>query len=156
MYFYASSAASAQIYATAERIFSRASDLCRAFPFFTLHLERLLRHGDNVSGEKAYPGIPGSVLILHVLLHHCQVVVILAEAVTLIERDGPRIGRDDLDMEKVGEVFHDALHEFVADVSALVLWVNQNVVQECDGGAVIKGTHQADQPVPIPERNDVR
>lgn len=60
-------------------------------------------------------------LILHVLPHHCRTVVVLAEAVTLIERDGPRIGRDDLDMEKVGEVFHDALHEFVADVSALVL-----------------------------------
>lgn len=56
--FYASSAASAQIYATAERILSRASDLCRAFPFFTLHLERLLRLGDNVSGEKAYSDIP--------------------------------------------------------------------------------------------------
>lgn len=52
-------------------------------------------------------------------------------------------------MEKVGEVFHDAIHEFVADVSALVLLVNQNVVQECDGGAVVKGTQQADQPVSI-------
>lgn len=53
-------------------------------------------------------------------------------------------------MEKVGEVFHDSLHEFVADVSALVLRVNQNVVQECGGSSVVKGTHQADQPVPIP------
>lgn len=52
-------------------------------------------------------------------------------------------------MEKVGEVFHDSIHEFVADVSALVLRVNQNVVQECDGGAVVKGTQQADQPVSI-------
>ena len=59
-------------------------------------------------------------------------------------------------MEKVGEVFHDALHEFVTDVSALVLRVNQNVVQECDGGAVVKGTQQSDQPVPISGRNDVR
>ena len=59
-------------------------------------------------------------------------------------------------MEKVSEVFHDALHEFVADVSALVLRVNQNVVQECDGGAVVKSTHQANQPFSIPGRNDVR
>lgn len=67
-----------------------------------------------------------------------------------------RIGRDDLDMGKVGEVLHDVLHEFVADVSALVLRVNQNVVQECNGGAIVKSTQQSDQPFSIPGQNDVR
>ena len=83
------------------------------------------------------------------LADHSRIVVILLKAVSFIKADGFRVGRNDLDVEKISEFIHDLLHQLIADMLPLIGGIDRKVMEN------VERPNQSDQLSAVPCRNDL-